>query len=297
MLKAKPHLKNQEIADILDEIAGLLEYQQANPHRIRAFRTGARQVRSLPDPIDQIIAEKGLDSLENITGIGKGLTAVIGEYLQTGRSSLLDRLRGEVSPVDLFSQVGGIGEELAERIVRELGIRTLEELEEAAYDGRLARVKGFGEQRLATIRESLSGRLSRASQRYVRESLEAASEKTVETAERPPVSLLLEVDSEYRRKAAAGQLHKITPKRFNPGGEAWLPVMQTQKDGWSFTALYSNTARAHELGKTRDWVVIYYEKGGIERQSTVLTAGTGPLKGQRVVRGREDESRQYYESR
>ena len=144
MLKAKPHLKNQEIADILDEIAGLLEYQQANPHRIRAFRTGARQVRSLPDPIDQIIAEKGLDSLENITGIGKGLTAVIGEYLQTGRSSLLDRLRGEVSPVDLFSQVGGIGEELAERIVRELGIRTLEELEEAAYDGRLARVKALG---------------------------------------------------------------------------------------------------------------------------------------------------------
>lgn len=296
MLKAMPHAKNQEIAGILDEIADLLEFQQDNPHRIRAFRTGARQVRALPEPIDKLVAEKGLDSLENITGIGKGLTSVIGEYLQTGRSSLLDRLHGEVSPVDIFSQIGGIGEELADRIVKELGIRSLEELEEAAYDGRLASVKGFGQQRLNTVRESLSGRLNRSSRRYIQERLEAASEKPEKLDDRPPVSLILEVDSEYRQKAAAGRLRKIAPKRFNPEGEAWLPVMQTKKDGWSFTALYSNTARAHELGKTRDWVVIYYEKGGKERQHTVLTAASGPLKGRRIVRGREDESRQYYES-
>ena len=58
--------------------------------------------------------------------------------------------------------------------------------------------------------------------------------------------------------------------------------------------MYSNTARAHELGKTDDWVVIYYEQDGEEDQCTVVTETRGPLAGRRVVRGREQECREYY---
>ena len=72
-------------------------------------------------------------------------------------------------------------------------------------------------------------------------------------------------------------------------GRAWLPVLHVEKEGWYFTALFSNTARAHELGKTRDWVVIYYERDGEEDQCTVVTERSGALRGRRVVRGREDE--------
>jgi hypothetical protein len=72
--------------------------------------------------------------------------------------------------------------------------------------------------------------------------------------------------------------------------------MRTKQGGWDFTALYSNTARAHEMGANYDWVVIYYERGGGERQATVVTANSGPLQGRRVVRGREAECREYYES-
>jgi hypothetical protein len=61
------------------------------------------------------------------------------------------------------------------------------------------------------------------------------------------------------------------------------------------TVLFSNTARAHELGKTHDWVVIYYQKDGPEAQCTVVTETRGPLKGKRVIRGRERECRQFYE--
>jgi hypothetical protein len=103
------------------------------------------------------------------------------------------------------------------------------------------------------------------------------------------------VDEEYRSKAKAGQLKTITPKRFNPGNEQWLPILRTKKEGWSFTALFSNTARAHELGMTHDWVVLYYERDGRERQCTVVTATSGPLNGKRVVRGREAECRRFYE--
>jgi hypothetical protein len=67
-------------------------------------------------------------------------------------------------------------------------------------------------------------------------------------------------------------------------------VLHTRRGDWHFTALCSNTARAHQLGRVHDWVVIYAEhptEG--ERQYTVVTAATGAASGRRVVRGREAE--------
>jgi len=58
-------------------------------------------------------------------------------------------------------------------------------------------------------------------------------------------------------KAAQDKLRKIAPKRFNPSGEAWLPVLHVGRDAWQFTVLFSNTQRAHELQKINDWVVVY----------------------------------------
>ena len=106
---------------------------------------------------------------------------------------------------------------------------------------------------------------------------------------------MLDVDAEYRREAAAGRLRKIAPRRFNPSGEAWLPVLHARRGIWDFTVLFSNTARAHDLGRVRDWVVIYYHTDNEpEGQCTVVTETRGPIEGQRVVRGREAECRAYY---
>ena len=97
--------------------------------------------------------------------------------------------------------------------------------------------------------------------------------------------------------AAAGELPRISPRRFNPEGTAWLPVMHLEEEGWHFTALYSNTALAHQLGRIHDWVVIFfYDNHQREGQQTVVTETRGPLTGMRVVRGRESECRAYYES-
>jgi hypothetical protein len=74
-----------------------------------------------------------------------------------------------------------------------------------------------------------------------------------------------------------------------------LPVLHTTRGDWHFTALYSNTARAHELGRVRDWVVIYfYDDQHAEKQHTVVTQPRGALAGRRVVRGREADCRTYY---
>ena len=71
---------------------------------------------------------------------------------------------------------------------------------------------------------------------------------------------------------------------------AWLPVLHTTRGRRHYTALFSNTALAHRLARTDDWVVIYWDNGRGERQGTVVTADRGPLKGRRIVRGREAES-------
>jgi hypothetical protein len=112
----------------------------------------------------------------------------------------------------------------------------------------------------------------------------------------PSAQLILGIDAEYRKKAAANQLKKIAPKKFNPEGKAWLPIMSTEREGWRFTTLFSNTQRAHDLGKTNDWVVVYYDDGSGERKCTVVTEFKGELNGKRVIRGREKECSEYYET-
>jgi hypothetical protein len=111
----------------------------------------------------------------------------------------------------------------------------------------------------------------------------------------PSVATVLDIDREYREKAARGALKTIVPRRFNPTGEAWLPVLHTARDDWSFTVLFSNTQRAHELQKTRDWVVVYFHTNSEpEGQCTIVTERAGLLAGRRVVRGREIECRRHY---
>jgi hypothetical protein len=292
-----PTLDNADVADALERVGDLLEAQDADPFRVRAWRRAAESVRHEPRPLARLLETEGREALLALPGVGRGLASAIEELLHTGRLGMLDRLEGQVSPEDLFVTVPGIGEDLARRLHEELGIETLEELELAAHDGRLAAMRGFGPRRTRLVRETLAAMLSRSARRRARRvrAAEAADATgaagAAPAAARPDVATLLDVDAEYRRRATAGDLPTIAPRRFNPGGEAWLPVLHTRRGEWSFTALYSNTARAHELGRTRDWVVLYFERDGDEDQCTVVTERAGPLAGRRVVRGREAECR------
>jgi putative hydrolase len=274
---------NETIAGKLCEMADALEQQQADGFRISAYRRAAATVESLGSSIGDIAHADGLSGLMALPAIGRGIACAIMEMLSTGRWSQLERLRGSLEPEQLFQTLPGIGPELAARIHDTLHIDTLEALELAAHDGRLAKVPGLGHRRVAGVRAALSERLGR---QRIRALLHIKA---------PPVALVLEVDREYREKAVAGSLRLIAPKRFNPTGEAWLPVLHTARGHWRFTALFSNTRMAHELGKTKDWVVIYaHVDNEPESQATVVTEGRGSLTGRRVVRGREAECVLYY---
>jgi hypothetical protein len=278
---------NARCADRLREAADLLQAQGANPFRISAYRKAADTVLDLPEELTGIVERDGLPGLEALPSIGRGIASALLEMTRTGRWMQLDRLRGSADPVQLLTAVPGLGHRLAERIHEELHVDTLEGLELAAHDGRLESVPGVGPRRAAAIRASLQSMLSRS-----RPYRATAGRRT---AAGPSVQTLLAVDREYRERAAAGTLPTIAPRRFNPSGEAWLPVLHTTRDGWHFTALYSNTAQAHQLDRTRDWVVLYcYDDQHAEGQHTVVSETHGPLVGRRVVRGREAECRGYY---
>jgi hypothetical protein len=278
-----PIAVNEDIAGRLDEVARLLAEQGANRFRVNAYRRAAEVVRGLEVPAPQIFAERGLAGLEELPGVGESIARAIRDLIRHGRLAMLDRLRGEHDPIALLCSVPGIGKALAWKLHEELGIESLEALEIAAHDGRLERVSGIGAKRLAGIRDSLAHRLGR-----IRRPPRSAAQPSY--AADPPLEELLDVDAEYRSRAAAGTLEKIAPRRFNPRGEAWLPVLHTMRGARHYTALYSNTARAHELGRTRDWVVLYYDGAEGERQCTVITSEFGPLRGRRIVRGRESEA-------
>lgn len=270
------HRVNQDVAGRLEEVARLMRDQGADPFRVGAYLRAAATIRSRQEPIDELFRTRGIEGLQELPGVGESIARSIRELLTHGRLPMLDRLRGDTDAVALLASVPGIGRVLADRLHEELGLESLADLEAAAHDGRLETISGFGAKRLAGIRDSLAHRLGRVP-------------SPPSTSEPPDVSELLNVDREYRQKAEAGQLRLIAPRRFNPAHEAWLPVLHTERGPRRYTALFSNTARAHRAGKTHDWVVLYCDGGAGEMRYTVITAAYGPLRGRRVVAGREEE--------
>lgn len=275
--------ENYFVADKLDDVARLLDQQNASLFRVRAYRDAANYLRGLPHPVRLDYLHGGKRGLDDLPTIGPSIAATIAEILDTGTSGILDRLRDAADPEKLFQTVPMIGPALARQIHDGLGIDTLEALEAAAYDGRLASIKGIGQRRVESLRHSLSDMLARRRPRH------APIDR-----QQPSVADILAVDQAYRSNL--DRLPTIKPRRFNPTGDTRLPILHTEQNGWQFTALFSNTSNAQRFGKTRDWVVIYFERADQpEAQVTVVTEHGGPLDGKRVIRGQEKSCAAHYQ--
>ena len=280
--------ENQNIADLLWEIANLLADQNAGEFRVRAYRNASEKLRELAKPVRDVLEAEGLPGLVELPTIGKSIANLIEQFLRVGKIPLLDRLRGDETAERLFATLPTLGPELSRRIHDALEIETLPELFAASCDGRLQQVPGIGRKRVRAVRECLAERLRHP----------APPDKQVNEFQLPddlvPLSELLDVDMQYRRLAKSGKLPKIAPRKFNPGGVAWLPILHTHRDDHHYTAMYSNTARAHELNTTNDWVIIYRDDPQANGRWTIITSQFGDLRGRRIVRGREDECSEHY---
>src|SRR5215469_6273363 len=137
-------MNNAQIAMVFDEIADLLEIENANPFRVRAYRNGARAVRDLTEPIETMLGDESR-KLTDISGIGKDLAEKIATLCEAGSLPFHQELLAKI-PVSVLTlmRVPGVGPKKAAALHRELNISTLEELRAACTANRVRELKGFG---------------------------------------------------------------------------------------------------------------------------------------------------------
>jgi DNA polymerase (family X) len=135
-------MKNREIARIFSELAAILEFRGDNPFKIRAYQRASMNLEAFPRPVEELSRRELLE----IPGIGADLAGKIEEYVRSGSVGVHERLRGE-TPLGLAAMlsVPGLGPKKALLFYEKLGISSLDELERAAREHRLAGVRGMGE--------------------------------------------------------------------------------------------------------------------------------------------------------
>ncbi|MGA9032885.1 MAG: DNA polymerase/3'-5' exonuclease PolX [Sulfuricaulis sp.] len=151
---------NADIAALFEEIADLLEIENANPFRVRAYRNAARQLQGMGVPAADMVA-KGED-LTELPGIGDDLAAKIQEIVETGKCQFLEKLRKKTPPtITELLKIPGLGPKRVRALYHELDVHTLEQLARAASDGRIRKLPGFGEKTEQTILEAISAHVEK----------------------------------------------------------------------------------------------------------------------------------------
>jgi len=147
-------VENSEIADRLETFALMLELVEANPYTIRAYRRAAETIRGAPVPVEDLVRR---NRVRELRGIGQGIEARLRELVQTGQIAELAELERELSP-DLvgLGRYLGLSARRSVELARTLGVRTADELREAAASGRLRDVPGIGAKTEALLLEALA---------------------------------------------------------------------------------------------------------------------------------------------
>jgi DNA polymerase (family 10) len=222
---------NEDIAAIFDEIADLLEIQDANPFRVRAYRNAARTVRGLGQDLGEWVHDDR--DLTRLPGIGQDLAQKIKEIHHTGTCSALEELHRQI-PASLgqLLKIPGLGPKRLKALYKELGIETLRDLEQAARSARLATLPGFGEKTQQRVLEVIASHREkkrpflRASAMEYAEPLEAYLRQT------PGIKEIVVAGSYRRGKETVGDLDVLaTASQKTPSWSASRPT--TRWPRWS----------------------------------------------------------------
>ena len=158
-------MQNSDVARFFEELADLLEVDGANPFRIRAYRKAVRTIGSLPDSMTDIINDEDR-KLTDLPGIGKDLAAKIADIVETGRLQQLDEINEKFPPgVRDMLRMSGVGPKKVAVLFNDLSVTSLDELKQAAENGRVAALKGFGEKTEQSILEQID-RVAEAGNRF-----------------------------------------------------------------------------------------------------------------------------------
>ncbi len=200
-------MDNAAVAAVLNEIALLLEMKGENVYRVRAYQRAAETVASLGEPV-AVLRERG--KLVGQPGIGAGLAETIEQVLDGQPVPLLEELHRDFPPgvVSLLG-VGGVGPKMAARVYQELGVQTIDELEAAARDGRLAGVSRVGEKTAANILHNIEALRSRGSRLPIATAIPIVAAVMAALGDSPYVQNLTPAGSFRRFQETIGDLDFI----------------------------------------------------------------------------------------
>ncbi len=148
-------MTNAEVAQVFGRIAVLLELDEANPFRVRAYRETARILEGLAEPVEALVERE--KALESIRGIGKDIAGKIRDVVGTGSTELYDQMIKKY-PLSLvaLTELQGLGPKRVKILYERLQIRDAEGLAAAANEGKLRELAGFGEKTEQKILQSLA---------------------------------------------------------------------------------------------------------------------------------------------
>ncbi|BAU23790.1 DNA polymerase III [Caldimicrobium thiodismutans] len=190
-------MKNKEVAEIFRKTAELLEIKGDNPFRIRAYERAAQTIESLTKDIEELAKE---GRLENLPGIGADLAGKIKEILKTGTLSLYENLKKEIPPVLLnFLEIPSLGPKKVKAIYEKYGIISLDELEKACLQHKIAKLPGFGLKTEENILKGIKLIKEKTGRRPLGEVLPLAEEVIALIKSRAPL-LQIEVAGSIRRR-------------------------------------------------------------------------------------------------
>jgi DNA polymerase (family 10) len=190
-------MTKSQIADVLQEIATLLELKDENPFKIRAYANAARSLETFGGNLADLQDE---EALAKIPGIGKAIAAKVKELAGTGKLKYLEELRSEfpAAILDLFS-ISGLGAKKIKALYEQLHISSIEQLREACESGRVAQLPGFGETTQAKISTAIEQR-AKHSGYFQFGQIAAGAESLRRDLAAHPDALRVEVAGSYRRR-------------------------------------------------------------------------------------------------
>ncbi len=185
-----------QAAEVLVNIATLLELKGENPFKSRAYLNAARALEGTTEPLDKLVAE---NRVGEIKGIGEGIQKKLVELVATGKLAYYEDLKAATPPgLVALLEIPGLGPKKIKALHDELGIESVEQLEEACKEDKVAKLKGFGEKTQANIVEGIKRRRDYASRHLLSEALPIA-ERLLEALRSHP---------DVIRASAAGSLRR-----------------------------------------------------------------------------------------
>ena len=200
-----------QVAEVLVSIATLLELKGENPFKSRAYQNAARTLETMSEPLDKVVAEARLGELK---GIGEALQQKITELVTTGRLQYYEDLKAATPPgLVAMLDIPALGPKKTKALHDALGIESVEQLEQACKDGRIAGLKGFGEKTQANILEGIHRRRSYATRHLLSEALPRAQTLLEALRSHPDVIRCSSAGSMRRHREVIGDIDLLASSK------------------------------------------------------------------------------------